>query len=272
MTKHKKNKKWYRLLFLHRFIGLSAAFFAILLSITGILLNHTEEFDLDSRKVSSSLVMELYGIKAPDIKRSFMLSNSGNHSANTEKKWVVEFAGSLYLDRQKLNCNVPLTGAIKTTELTIVSGQTHVCLFTHQAELVDSLAVEEGDSIRRLGKNAVDNIIVDTSAGPFLINADFTELVSWQGTAEDSIEWVLPDHPPDSLSTFLKQKHKGEGLPLERLILDLHSGRIFGLFGVYFMDLIAVLIIFLSITGFVMWVQRKLKRYKKKVAKVKVLI
>ena len=47
---------------------------------------------------------------------------------------------------------------------------------------------------------------------------------------------------------------------LEQILLDLHSGRLFGSFGVLVMDLAAILLVVLSITGFVAWNSSRLLR------------
>jgi uncharacterized iron-regulated membrane protein len=41
------------------------------------------------------------------------------------------------------------------------------------------------------------------------------------------------------------------------VILDLHSGRFFGQFGVLFIDLIGLLVCILSITGLMAWMKRR---------------
>ena len=61
MTRHPRNKSRARLLrslyMWHRWLGLAAAAFVILLSLSGLLLNHTEEFALDSRHVSNGALL-----------------------------------------------------------------------------------------------------------------------------------------------------------------------------------------------------------------------
>ena len=54
---------------------------------------------------------------------------------------------------------------------------------------------------------------------------------------------------PESLQKTLKEQSSGPSISLETLILDLHSGRFFGQFGVLFIDLIGLLVCILSITG-----------------------
>ena len=55
----------------HRYIGITVALFVLILSTTGILLNHTERFQLDSQHVQSDLILDWYGIHAPQKMISF---------------------------------------------------------------------------------------------------------------------------------------------------------------------------------------------------------
>ena len=55
-------------------------------------------------------------------------------------------------------------------------------------------------------------------------------------------------------------------MDLEQIVLDLHSGRLFGNIGVLVMDLVAILLIILSITGFIAWNSNRQLR-KKPIAK-----
>ena len=259
----KQRKKWLRLFSLHRYAGLSAAFFAIVLSVTGILLNHTEALGLNHHTLSSSWLMRMYGISAPEVRQAYLLNN-----ANNKQQWLVEYGDALFLNSheprinnlepslstQKLDCATPLTGAVQTDELLIIGAPTQVCLFTHKGELVDQLKPEQGNLIKRLGKSKTGMIVLTTN-GYLQLNPDITGFVSPQETPS-GVEWAEPSSAPDSIISALKRQHKGEGLPLERIILDLHSGRIVGLAGVYFMDLIALLLIFLATSGFIMWARR----------------
>ena len=58
-------KKKFSIFLWHRRLGLSALALVIILAITGIMLNHTEELELDESFVSSSWLLNWYGIK-PD--------------------------------------------------------------------------------------------------------------------------------------------------------------------------------------------------------------
>ena len=59
-----------------------------------------------------------------------------------------------------------------------------------------------------------------------------------------------------------KQRFRSQFLTLERIIVDGHSGRLFGLFGVLLMDLVAVLLILLSVSGVYIWLRKGKKKSK----------
>jgi len=267
MTKHKKKKKRYRLFFLHRYAGLSIAVFAIILSITGILLNHTEEFGLHEKNVTSPWLMGLYGIKAPEIKTAFSINNLNSVNNLNNDHLIIEFGDSLYLNNQSVDCQPPLNGAIKTKELLFIANQSQLCLLTpniENTELIDTLSLpitNPINSIKRLGLDDKDNIVIDTTSGLLTINSEYTAFVDQKNTS--TIKWGMARTVPKNIKNNLIKQHKGEGLPLERIILDLHSGRIVGLAGVYFMDLVALLLIFLAVSGVITWANRKKKKTNK---------
>src|SRR5688572_14308339 len=82
----------------HRYAGLTAFLIVLMLAVTGVLLNHTERLALDEVYVKSELVLDWYGVRAPDIDGAF----------NTASHWIVEIEDQLYMDRRALE--PPATG------------------------------------------------------------------------------------------------------------------------------------------------------------------
>ena len=62
---------------------------------------------------------------------------------------------------------------------------------------------------------------------------------------------------PKRLQKDLAEQLSGPSISLETVILDLHSGRFFGQFGVLFVDLIGLLVCILSITGLMAWLKHR---------------
>ena len=51
----------------------------------------------------------------------------------------------------------------------------------------------------------------------------------------------------------LGRDYRGRVLTLERLMVDLHSGRLFGLGGTWLMDIVAALMVVLAVSGLWLW-------------------
>ena len=54
---------------------------------------------------------------------------------------------------------------------------------------------------------------------------------------------------------FAQKQYRSRFLNWERVILDAHSGRLFGNIGVIFMDIVAIMLILLSISGIYIWLR-----------------
>jgi len=83
--------------------------------------------------------------------------------------------------------------------------------------------------------------------------------LSWQPAAQHSALWSAPAE----LSAE-ERKSYGEtlvpGISLQQLLLDLHSGRFAGSYGPLFVDLLAVLLAALSLSGAWFFLLRRLPR------------
>ena len=81
------------------------------------------------------------------------------------------------------------------------------------------------------------------------------EFMSWTPVTNDvnndglSYRVATPRPAPAQLREEILQEFQGQGISLYRLILDLHSGNILGSYGSYLMDLAAISLIFLGLTG-----------------------
>jgi hypothetical protein len=71
------------------------------------------------------------------------------------------------------------------------------------------------------------------------------------------VEWVASEDAPLAMVKRLKRQFVGTELRWERVILDIHSGRIATRLGVWVMDLAAVLMSFLALSGLWVWFSKK---------------
>ncbi len=63
------------------------------------------------------------------------------------------------------------------------------------------------------------------------------------------VEWSIQQKIPDNLYREIKNIYRGDGLPLECVILNLYSGRFFGKIGVFVWDAVGIIILVLALSG-----------------------
>lgn len=228
----------------HRYLGLAAGIFVLILSVTGIMLNHTEWLRLDKRKVSQPWLLKLYGIPEPQLRASFPIGD----------RWLMQWDEFIYLDEQEIaEIQEPINGTAAQNGVIAVSTPSLVTLFSSDGELVDQ--VPAPSPLVKLGLLTNGAIVAKGKSAAWRLNDDLTSLIAIQET--DGTRWIAPKRPAgDDLKGFLAA-FRGNGLPLERIILDLHSGRILGPAGVLLMDLAALMLITLALSGAYTWGRRK---------------
>ena len=240
-------RPWIRLT--HRWLGLTAAVFVILLSVTGIALNHSGDWQLDRRFVSWKWLLDTYGIQAPAPTISF---------ADDDRRATL-LGAHIYVDGRELpRLADSLTGLVSIGSLVIATTQTEVMVVTGDGELVQyiDLASELPGSIERLGR--VDDRPVIGSGGELLVgDADVTAFGPWHGADPGTIAWSVPSTAPATDVERIQEAYRGRGVTVERVLADIHSGRIVSLVGPALLDVIGIGLVLLSVSGLFVWFQRR---------------
>ena len=68
--------------------------------------------------------------------------------------------------------------------------------------------------------------------------------------------WSQPAELPADIEAQIAAAYRGSGLSVERVLVDLHSGRLFGLSGIAMMDLAAIALCILAVSGILVWLRR----------------
>jgi len=226
----------------HRKLGIVAAFFLIFLSITGIALNHTDSFKLAHFNVKSTWLLDHYGIKAPNQLSFF----SDNIIATDQLIWL---ENTLLLE-----VATPVVSIGKFQNYILIATEQSFYIYTQRGELVDQLDTSSGlpygISEMFLSKS---NVIVKAATGYYQTDSNFYD---WQKiTTAVEPSWIVKtDATPEKKSSAILN-YKSQFLTWERIIVDTHSGRFFGIIGVYFMDAVALLLILLSLSGIYIWIR-----------------
>jgi len=236
----------------HRQIGLAVSLLVIILSITGIFLNHTEKFELDSQYIKSKFLLDWYDIKKPTIK-----------SFPVEKNWISHLGDKVYFNDVLVAKEISIvTGAVSVEEFIAVATQTDVILLTPTGEKIEQLDATTGvpANITAIGINHFKQLTLKAQSNIYVANNDVTE---WKQSNDTNIIWATTAKLTPAIENSLNKLYIGKGLSKERVLLDIHSGRILGKAGPLLMDLSAVLLLVLSFTGCWMYAKRTWAIYKR---------
>ncbi len=243
----KTRKSLWRFLFkFHRYTGLSVAIIIVMLAVTGIVLNHTDDLKLDSHYVKSEAILDWYGIESSESKIAF---TSRNH-------WVIQTENQIYLESQPILKKPDTLVGVVSTDSFILLG------FTNGLILIST----EGDVIEQI-KKPLTKIAIDSSNTIFIKSKDRIlssndTLLSWQEITKKTPEWSNPSNPPASLMQGINILSRNNILPYERVLLDIHSGRFFGPYGVLMVDIAGILFILLAVSGCWIWLRHRLRHHR----------
>ncbi len=233
----------------HRRAGLTAALVIALVTLTGLLLNHTSELGLGDRHVKQNALLAFYGIKTPELSSfrsgDYWLSGDAQHR--------------LYLNSDAIaECRGALVGAAAHKDYFWLACQQQIMIFSQQGDLLDKITAAYGlpVPVKRFGI-CDGTLCIGTDERLFAVNS---EQITFSPLITDNPRWSEQSVLPESIRTDLVEKYRGQGLSWERVFLDIHSGRIFGDIGVWIVDVAAVLLFFLALSGFVLWYQHQVRR------------
>ena len=239
----------------HRRLGLSTFVVLIFLAISGFALNHSPGLKLNQINLSSNWLISWYGFEVP-VAEGFKVGG----------KWFYQDGNkALLVDGDSVaSCTAPLSAIAQTTGGVFALCADGLNLLTSDGQFVEQFGAIDGLPANTQAVTVLDDRIYLTTGSATIdsvtmeFNADSLGL-----TATDIAPQTLKDIQqvavplPKLLQKKLKQQSPGPSISLETVILDLHSGRFFGQFGVLFIDLIGLLVCILSITGLMAWMKRR---------------
>lgn len=225
---------------IHRTAGITAGGVLLYLLFTGIPLQFTDELALGQRHVSAPAILDWYGLQAP-------LEVLGNGD-------VAYIGGQLYWHEQRLGSvagGVEFNGYLGSTRhARLIVGASAKRLW-----LFPDADPAEFESIPLAGRASA----IGTAGGRIYLLVDNelkrvdAEFLNIEAAPATTVEWLRPVALPAVAAQRYRELYRRYLLTTERLLQDLHSGRLFGPAGIWIVNLAAALLIVLSITGLWIW-------------------
>ena len=215
----------------HRNVGIFLILFLLLVSVTGILLNHTESLHLNERSVPAFIAKRYYQSQAIP-----------GFELNTH--YYYSLGEILYFDQQALTQCGALKGIARQANQLVVLCDAELVLFTEDHQLIERISEAYG-----LPSN-LDRLAVRDGQ---LLLANETKLFSFDTDSLESVSLTASFKNWPEMQTVPGDLLLNDSVSWQQFILDLHSGMFIGTWGKWLADLVAIFIIGIAISGLVMW-------------------
>lgn len=226
-------------------MGVFAAIIITAISATGLALMLVPGTETGRAELDGPIINVLYG-RVPSY---------GPVGVELGDGWVVQIDQSLYVVETPVGDFAgELRGAVETENGVFVASDNLLLLIDGDGSVLDRLEPPLlPGRVDAIGRGPGGNLSINTPDGAF--SAD-TTLSFWQPMAEEAVEWSVVARPPRAASQSALQAHRGGGVPFERLLADLHTGRLFGVLGEVLVWIATIIMIGLSMSGGWMWWRR----------------
>ena len=231
----------------HRVLGIVSTLIVLITIITGLILNHSDAFDLSEKRLRNAVIRSLYGYRDPDIRAAYQ----------TARGWITQLHVRVFLGSDEImQREALLVGALEIQGSLLVAFADGIVEFNQGLDVVERYGSLDGlkSPLRLIG--LLDGALhIYTDAGLF----EFEPATGAFKTADADAEpkWLTSDVLPPALRDALVINYGGPGVSYEQLLLDLHSGRLFGLAGVIIVDAAGICLLLLAVTGIYLYFKFK---------------
>ena len=228
---------------LHRYFGIAAAILIAMLTTTGILLNHTDQLELDQKLLTNRLILDWYGVKPAAI-----TSYSASHY------WLSFDSKNVYLNKKSIHQCQKLIGAVMNNDYLVAACSNQLLILTTSGDLIEIIDKSLGliTPVTQIGEHE-GQLFINTPTGTY--HVDINQL-SFNKLTQAPADYSKPSQPPETILQSIHQQSRAHSIHYERVLLDIHSGRIFGIYGVLLVDVGALLLLFMAFSGLWVWLHR----------------
>jgi len=241
----------------HRWLGIASALFLVVLSITGLLLNHTERLGLNQITIHNGFILDRYGMAGGNEISAFRI-----HESNT----IAHLDGQLFYNRTALSAGHPPLGILEGDPITVIATKDELLYLSAEGELIEKINSTQlpYSALHAVGISIDNQPVLITDEGQYTPDSDWLEFDRYQ--AAYSVEPLPKVEIDEATELAILEQFQGGGVTLYRVLLDLHSGRLFGWGGRTLMDLSAIAIILLVTSGLMGWLRKSRRQQTEKQA------
>lgn len=226
----------------HRWLGIISACFLLIVSFTGLALNHTERLGLDTIHVRNGFILNRYGMQSASDVDSYRI-----HQTDT----LSHLQGTLYYNGTPLTDASKPLALVEGNPITAIATENKLITLTTDGQLIESITIE---GLNALGKAPNGKTVLVTTKELLSTDDNWLDFAPYQGAY--TVHALAPVELSQPETDQILNHFQGNGIPLYRVLLDLHSGRLFGWGGRTLMDLTALAVILLVSSGLAAWLRK----------------
>ena len=230
---------------LHRYIGLGICIFLVHLAITGIFLNHSIGLRLDKTFITWPWLLNQYNLSVPEPANIFTIGKNNFSIIDGEV---------FFNDKPIFLAEEDLLGVSQNQDTFILASSSTITVISKEGYIINKENVLPF-TVKNIGVNG-DEVVINDSEDKIWSSESINGV--WELTENRTVQWSIEGSITPTNQEKIRKYFVGDGVSLEQVILDFHSGAIFQKAGKLFFDIISILLIILSFTGIWLWtIKRK---------------
>ena len=238
-------KKLKKIVDLHRYVGLGICIFLVHLAITGIFLNHSIGLRLDKTFITWPWLLNQYNLTVPEPANIFTIGKNNFSTIDGEV---------FFNDKPIFLAEEDLLGVSQNQDTFILASSSTITMISNDGYIINKENVLPF-TVKNIGIFG-DEIVINDSEDKIWSSESINGV--WELTQNRAVQWSMEGSITPINHEKIRKYFVGDGVSLEQVILDFHSGAIFQKAGKLFFDIISILLIILSFTGIWLWtIKRK---------------
>ena len=234
----------------HRWLGVICALLVVWLAATGILFNHSSRLGFDRDYIRTPWLLRVYGITPLPPEAGFPVAGH----------WISQAGEQLFLNATPVaELRGRLVGAAALPGILLAATPDTIVLLTGKGELIESLGSEALPGSIRAVASTDTHLLIRIADGIYASDATLIGFAPYTGDWPTAAEQARP--LPMEIAQGIVAAGAGVRLSRERVLADLHSGRLFGSYGPWIMDLASLGFIFLALSGLWLWWRHRRTRH-----------
>ena len=238
-------KKLKKIVDLHRYVGLGICIFLVHLAITGIFLNHSIGLRLDKTFITWPWLLNQYNLTVPEPANIFTIGKNNFSTIDGEV---------FFNDKPIFLAEEQLLGVSQNQDTFILASSSTITMISNDGYIINKENVLPF-TVKNIGIFG-DEIVINDSEDKIWSSESINGV--WELTENRAVQWSMEGSITPINHEKIRKYFVGDGVSLEQVILDFHSGAIFQKAGKLFFDIVSILLIILSFTGIWLWtIKRK---------------